>query len=108
RPHPCSTPFPYTTLFRSLLLLAALFLFVSARSQKTGASRLAVPDNNQPLPRLATGVAIALCAAKFLLHAVTSMRNYGYFRDELYYLDMARHLDWGYVDAAGRRRPGRP
>src|SRR4029077_12898281 len=27
-------------------------------------------------------------------------RHYGYFRDELYYLDMARHLDWGYVDAA--------
>jgi len=58
---------------------------------------------NQPteaLPQLATGALIGLCAAKLLLHAFTSVRQYGYFRDELYYLDMARHLDWGYVDAA--------
>ena len=53
-----------------------------------------------PLPRLAVGVMAALCAAKLLLHLFTSVRHYGYFRDELYYLDMARHLDWGYVDAA--------
>lgn len=25
-------------------------------------------------------------------------RNYGYFRDELYYAACAEHLDWGYVD----------
>jgi hypothetical protein len=53
-----------------------------------------------PLPRVAVGVMVALCAAKLLLHLFTSVRHYGYFRDELYYLDMARHLDWGYVDAA--------
>lgn len=53
-----------------------------------------------PLPQLAVGVLIALCAVKLLLHLFTSVRHYGYFRDELYYLDMARHLDWGYVDAA--------
>ena len=41
-----------------------------------------------------------LCTAKFLLHLFTSVRHYGYFRDELYYLDLARHLDWGYVDCA--------
>jgi 4-amino-4-deoxy-L-arabinose transferase-like glycosyltransferase len=52
------------------------------------------------LPRLATGILLALCAVKLLLHIFTSLRLYGYFRDELYYLDMARHLDWGYVDAA--------
>lgn len=52
------------------------------------------------LPRLAVRVLIALCAVKLLLHLFTSVRHYGYFRDELYYLDMARHLDWGYVDAA--------
>ena len=52
------------------------------------------------LPPLATGILIALCVAKLLLHLFTSVRHYGYFRDELYYLDMARHLDWGYVDAA--------
>lgn len=53
-----------------------------------------------PLPRLAAGVVIGLCAAKLLLHVFTSVRHYGYFRDELYYLDLARHLDWGYVDCA--------
>jgi len=59
-----------------------------------------VPVNSQAeLPRLATGVVIALCAGKLGLHLLTSVRHYGYFRDELYYLDMARHLDWGYVDA---------
>ncbi len=52
------------------------------------------------LPRLAIGILVALCAAKLLLHAFTSLRHYGYFRDELYYLDLARHLDWGYVDCA--------
>ncbi len=64
------------------------------------------PDSNEtsiqgsPLPRIAVDVLVALCAAKLLLHLFTSVRHYGYFRDELYYLDMARHLDWGYVDAA--------
>ena len=52
------------------------------------------------LPPLAVAVLIGLCTAKLLLHVFTSVRHYGYFRDELYYLDMARHLDWGYVDAA--------
>jgi hypothetical protein len=58
------------------------------------------PGSTGPLPRLAIPVLGALCAAKLLLHIFTSVRHYGYFRDELYYLDMARHLDWGYVDAA--------
>jgi len=53
-----------------------------------------------PLPRLAVVVLVALCGAKLLLHLFTSVGHYGYFRDELYYLDMARHLDWGYVNAA--------
>ncbi|MFZ3245621.1 MAG: glycosyltransferase family 39 protein [Candidatus Acidiferrales bacterium] len=52
------------------------------------------------IPPLAIGVLIALCAAKFLLHAFTSLHRYGYFRDELYLLDCGRHLYWGYVDMA--------
>ncbi|HEY6303378.1 MAG TPA: glycosyltransferase family 39 protein [Terriglobales bacterium] len=52
------------------------------------------------LSPLAIGILTGLCTAKLLLHIFTSVRHYGYFRDELYYLDMARHLDWGYVDAA--------
>lgn len=69
---------------------------------------MAVRDLAQPrasevrasLPNVGLGVLIGLWGAKFLLHLFTSLRHYGYFRDELYYLDMARHLDWGYVDAA--------
>ncbi|MBD3869250.1 MAG: glycosyltransferase family 39 protein [Acidobacteria bacterium] len=36
---------------------------------------------------------------KLLLHILVAGR-YGYFRDELYFLDCARNLDWGYVDCA--------
>jgi len=52
------------------------------------------------LPRLSVAAVAVLGAAKLLLHVFTSVQRYGYFRDELYYLDMARHLDWGYVDCA--------
>lgn len=38
-------------------------------------------------------------AAKLALHLATANR-YGYFRDELYFLDLGRHLDWGYVDCS--------
>jgi hypothetical protein len=55
---------------------------------------------SETLSGLATGVLAGVCAAKLLLHIFTSVRNYGYFRDELYYLDLSRHLDWGYVDCA--------
>jgi hypothetical protein len=40
---------------------------------------------------------LALVGLKLLVHLITS-GHYGYFRDELYYLDCARHLMWGYVD----------
>src|SRR5215471_12645923 len=36
-------------------------------------------------------------AVALLVHLLTNGR-YGYFRDELYYLACARHLDFGYVD----------
>ncbi len=51
------------------------------------------------LPALDLRLLTALTGAKLLVHLVTSNR-YGYFRDELYFLDCARHLDWGYVDHA--------
>ncbi len=54
----------------------------------------------EALPPVAWTLLAILCGAKLLLHLLTSVRHYGYFRDELYFLDMARHLDWGYVDAA--------
>src|SRR5260370_41923097 len=36
-------------------------------------------------------------AAALLIHLLANGR-YGYFRDELYYIACARHLDFGYVD----------
>ena len=44
-------------------------------------------------------IACLLAAAAVLLQMATNGR-YGYFRDELYYLALSHHLDWGYVDLA--------
>ncbi len=42
---------------------------------------------------------LLLVALKLLVHGLTS-GSYGFFRDELYFLDCARHPQWGYVDDA--------
>jgi hypothetical protein len=44
-------------------------------------------------------VAYLLAAVAIALQMATNGR-YGYFRDELYYLALSHHLDWGYVDLA--------
>jgi len=41
----------------------------------------------------------ALAGVKLLLHLLLANR-YGYFRDEMYFLDCGRHLAFGYVDHA--------
>jgi hypothetical protein len=56
-------------------------------------------DLQPVIPPLSRPVLFAAVAAKLLLH-VPGLFRYGYFRDELYFLDCARHLDWGYVDCA--------
>ena len=50
-------------------------------------------------PQLWLTLVLALVAAKLAIHLLLANRP-GYFRDELYFLDCARHLDWGYVDHA--------
>lgn len=40
-------------------------------------------------------IIIALAAAKLLFHLFTNI-NYGFHRDEMLYLALGRHLDWGY------------
>lgn len=44
-------------------------------------------------------IAFAIAAIKLVLYVVAGA-NYGYFRDELYYLACADHLAWGYPDHA--------
>lgn len=43
------------------------------------------------------GVLVYLSLFKLLLHFFTN-HQYGYFRDELYYLECGERLDWGYAD----------
>lgn len=53
-----------------------------------------------PAPRYKSGMAgvFVLALAKFVI-LLWVIREYGYFRDELYYLALAEHpLSWGYVD----------
>ncbi len=45
----------------------------------------------------ALAVPLAFATLKLLLQAI-ALPHWGYFRDELYYLECARHLAWGYVD----------
>ncbi|HEY1429636.1 MAG TPA: glycosyltransferase family 39 protein [Candidatus Tumulicola sp.] len=42
-------------------------------------------------------MAAAAAILTLLLHVAFNHR-YGYYRDELYFIDCARHLSWGYVD----------
>jgi hypothetical protein len=42
-------------------------------------------------------VPLAFAALKLALHAL-AIANYGYFRDEFYYIACSKHLAWGYVD----------
>jgi 4-amino-4-deoxy-L-arabinose transferase-like glycosyltransferase len=52
-----------------------------------------------PISRIDPILLGLLVLGKLAVHLVCANR-YGYFRDELYFLDLGRHLDWGYVDTA--------
>src|SRR3712207_5071893 len=43
------------------------------------------------------GLLLSLALADFVAHMLVST-NYGYFRDELYYIEAGRHLAFGYVE----------
>ncbi|HTV59840.1 MAG TPA: glycosyltransferase family 39 protein [Verrucomicrobiae bacterium] len=65
----------------------------------------APPSAAEPAPRAQPGTVVfsanailaMLTALAIVLHAL-AIRNYGFFRDELYYMACGRHLAWGYVD----------
>lgn len=44
-----------------------------------------------------TAILVYLALVKLIIHLLTA-NNYGYFVDEFYWLAMAKHLDFGYVD----------
>jgi RNA polymerase sigma factor (sigma-70 family) len=49
--------------------------------------------------RLTARIVAGLAIVALIVHLLT-IHRYGYFRDELYYIACARHLDFGYVDLA--------
>jgi hypothetical protein len=50
------------------------------------------PPANVTAPAITLGLMAALAGAKLLIHLLLAGR-YGYFRDELYFLDCSRHLN---------------
>ena len=59
------------------------------------------PANQRLLSRealtSATALLLYIALASFVAHMIVA-GNYGYFRDELYYIDAGRHFQTGYVD----------
>ena len=49
--------------------------------------------------RVTTSIVAGFALVALIVHLLT-IHRYGYFRDELYYIACARHLDFGYVDLA--------
>jgi 4-amino-4-deoxy-L-arabinose transferase-like glycosyltransferase len=49
--------------------------------------------------RVTTSIIAGLALVALIVHLLT-IHRYGYFRDELYYIACARHVDFGYVDLA--------
>ncbi|HZY61343.1 MAG TPA: glycosyltransferase family 39 protein [Edaphobacter sp.] len=56
-------------------------------------------DRKRPPSLLMSGLTLVLCVAavRLVLYFIAGT-NYGYFRDELYYLACGEHPAWGYVD----------
>jgi len=68
---------------------------VSRASAESGSLEL----NHAARPPVAGSILRGLAGAKLLLHVVSSAWvAYGWVGDELYFLDCARRLAWGYVD----------
>ena len=58
---------------------------------------MADPTSARPWYRTDTAVLVSLALAQIVVH-LPFLQEYGYFRDELYYIACSNHLAWGYVD----------
>src|SRR6059058_421985 len=70
------------------------------RPESVTSRRTATLLPGAPVPaieRPATGLLVTLAGVSFVAHMLVA-GNYGYFRDELYYIADGRHLQAGYVD----------
>ena len=71
---------------------------VHTEPEASQASATLLPCGPEPaMQRPATGLLATLAGVTFLAHMLVA-GNYGYFRDELYYIADGRHLQAGYVD----------
>ena len=75
-------------------------------------SSFAYIEGARPHTKKAFPIIAGLALLSFALH-LAGANHYGFFRDELYYIACARHLDFGYVDqrlfgSAERRTCWRP
>jgi len=61
-------------------------------------STIAAIDNRKGSPLLSGTAIVAYVALVRIVLYFVAGRNYGYFRDELYYLACGEHPAWGYVD----------
>jgi hypothetical protein len=67
---------------------------MSDAAHPTRARRSVLPERSRTG---AFGLLLSLALADFVAHMLVSS-NYGYFRDELYYIEAGRHLAFGYVE----------
>ena len=54
-------------------------------------------DRRENIYASGTAIVVYLALARMALYCIAGP-NYGYFRDELYYLACGEHPAWGYVD----------
>jgi hypothetical protein len=82
-----------------LIGMLAMQTSVSPQTLAARAARLRASYLTRERLTSATAILLYLAALDFIAHVLVG-NNYGYFRDELYYMAAGRHLAFGYVDFA--------